>query len=245
MGAALLAGLFLGSIAAAATLDDFRGPGIDPARWGQEGTGFTSSGDGRLRFAGTGAQGSRLLSRARYTRGVFTLAFRDYRCDNRAPSGQHLGSLAGFGLGVGPQVPWVRMERGQVAGRGGRGGRRDGGYLEVNWTTADAPGRIRVNWMPCDWTSGFLQLRWDGKRVSFHYRASAAGPWTPMLARDPDGQPLLGPGRQPTPLVLEVQAPGEGVPLFIQGLPGGKGPEGYSLGFTVDGIDLEPAMPPA
>jgi hypothetical protein len=99
--------------------------------------------------------------------------------------------------------------------------------------------------MPCEWTSGFLQLRWDGARVTFHYRASAAGPWNPMLMRGPEGEPALGADRQPHPLVLEMRGAEPGVPLFLQGLPGGRGPEGYSLSFNVTGISVEAPAPPS
>jgi len=94
--------------------DDFNKTGINHAKWALDGSGFSQPGDGYLHYSGAGPNRSYLTSATLFTSGVFTMPFSDYRCNNEAPPGQGLGSLAALGLGLREANHWVRIERGQV-----------------------------------------------------------------------------------------------------------------------------------
>lgn len=212
------------SNSAANFYDDFSGIGIDPTKWVIVGDRFSQPGDGFLHFSATGRTFQMLRSQAVFSSGIFTMSFLDYWCDNNAPHSQQLGSIVGLGLGT--EGNYVRIERGQV--RAGPIGYSSniGGYLEVNWLVPGEPGnRIHVYAIPSAITSGFLQIRYDGTRVSFFYRTSAAQTWTRV-------GPILTPGWT------------EAVPMFIQGIPGGTWSDRYTLRFRLDSVEVDPLPVP-
>ena len=221
--AAIISLLIAGSVKAA-NYDDFSGVGIDSNKWEIIGTGFSQPGDGYLHFFYKGSEGHTLISKELYASGIFTMPFNDYKCNNSAPSGKGLGSIAGFGLGSRASNNWVRFERGQVY---------SGGYIEVNWVEPNESGHpIHVNWLPSEITAGFLQIRYDGTQVSFFYRIKDTDPWRPIVKTGRDGYPI-----SKSPLML---TPGWGreVPMFINALPGGGKSDHYTLSFKVDKIDV-------
>lgn len=200
--------------------DDFSGIGIDPSKWVVIGDRFSQPGDGFLHFSATGRTFQMLRSQTVFSSGVFTMSILDYWCDNDAPHSQQLGSIVGLGLGT--EGHYVRIERGQV--RAGPMGYSSniGGYLEVNWIVPSEPGsRLHVDASPSAITSGFLQIRYDGTRVSFFYRTSVTQAWTRV-------GPILTPG---------WTGP---VPIFIQGLPGGTWSDRYTLRFRLDSVEVDP-----
>lgn len=210
--------------AGADVYDDFNGTGIDEQKWVTAGGGFSQPGDGYLHFSGSTGDRSGLTSIKLFQSGVFTLSFNDYKCNNNAPSGKGLGSIAGFGLGSRASNNWVRFERGQV---------NSGGYIEVNWVEPNESGHpIHVNWLPSEITAGFLQIRYDGTQVSFFYRVKDTDAWRPIVKTGRDGYPI-----SKSPLIL---TPGWGmeVPLFITALPGGGKSSHYTLSFKVDKVDV-------
>jgi hypothetical protein len=196
--------------------DDFGGNGIDSNRWLMMGHKFSQPGDGFLHFSSTGRTFQELQSHAVFTSGVFTMSFLDYWCDNQAPHSEQLGSLVALGLGTDPY--YVRIERGQV--RGGEMGYSPniGGYVEVNWQSREEPW-LHVEGVPSAITSGFLQIRYDGTRVSFYYRPAGNNTWTGV-------GPVLTPNWT------------KPVPLFIQAATGGKSTDRYTLRFKVDDIEV-------
>jgi hypothetical protein len=201
--------------------DDFSRIGIDPDKWVMMGDRFSQPGDGFLHFSATGPTSQMLRSQAVFSSGVFTLSFLDYWCDNAAPSGKQLGSVVGLRLGIADN--YVRIERGQV--RRGEMGRSSsiGGYIEVNWTDPDNPSVLGVDFLPTAITAGFLQIHYDGTRVTFFYRTSLAQAWTRV-------GPVLTPGWTAA------------VPMFIQALPGGTMADGYTLRFRLDSVEAR-SMP--
>jgi len=206
--------------------DDFNNQGIESNKWEVVGTGFVQPGDGWLHFLAKSGEGHSLISKERYSSGVFTLSFKDYRCDNDAPSGKGLGSIAGLGLGSRSLNNWVRIERGQIKG---------GGYVEVNWVSPEEPGHpIHVNWFPWEVVDGFLQIRYDGTTAAFFYRAKESDPWIQMFETDREGRTAL----KPRPLVLKPNWVAK-VPVYITAFPGGRASDRYSLSFKVDRIDIE------
>ena len=148
------------------------------------------------------------------------MPFADYFCNNNAPGGQGLGSVAAFGLGYPSGNQWVRIERGQVRSDPKPGVR--GNYIEVNWVSPSAPSHIHVNWIESDIASGSLQLRYDGIHVTFFYRALEADPWTQMVITDRYGQPVTDADNRTQPLVVTPDWKGA-VPMFIRAIPGGTG----------------------
>jgi hypothetical protein len=227
--------LFTGQLAGAEPYDDFTRAGIDSGRWESSGRGFVQPGDGYLHFAGTGPNSESLVTKQRFSSGVFTLPFRDYACDNNAPAARGLGSIAGFGLGDRQARSWVRLERGQI--RPDPQHRLSGGYIETNWVNPDEPGNpIHVNWLPSEISAGFLQIRYDGARVTFFYRSQPTDRWAPVVETTKGGQPLGFSGR---PFVV---TPGwtTPVPLFINALPGGTPSDRYTLSFKIGAIDISP-----
>ncbi len=216
----------------AAIYDHFTGSTIDMDKWTAVGTGFSLSDGTYLQYDGTGPYGARLVSVTRYTSGVFTMAFSDYRCSNNEPPNQGKGSIAAFGIGTTAGNNWVRIERGGVAA---------GGYVEVNWVDPNETNHpIHVNWLPSAVTAGFLQLRYDGTSVSFFYRPLATDPWTQM-AKSSNGVPVVQNGST-VPLVLRPNW-GSAMPLFIIGHPGASASD--TLHFKVDSVDaaIIPAPP--
>jgi hypothetical protein len=208
----------------AAIYDDFNGVGIDHNKWEIIGTGFSQPGDGYLHFFYRGSEGHSLVSKGLYASGIFSMAFKDYKCDNRAPGGKGLGSIAGFGLGSKSLNNWVRIMRGQI---------RSGGYIEVNWVVPNEPNHpIHVNWIASEIKDGFLQIHYDGKAATFFFRAKETDAWRQMPETDPDGHPSS------RPLILR---PGWGakVPMFIIAFPGGQGSDNYTLSFKVDNVDVQ------
>jgi hypothetical protein len=197
--------------------DDFNGNGISSRKWASIGPNFSQPGDGFLYFSGTGRMHPQLRSREVFSSGVFTMSFLDYWCDNDAPTSQQLGSLVGLGLGSG--LHYVRIERGQVRADP-MGSPNIGGYIEVNWQTPSEPW-LHVEAIPSAITSGFLQIRYDGTRVSFYYRVYGAKTWVRV-------GPILAPGWE------------EAVPLFIQAVPGGKSSDRYTLRFKINDIEVDP-----
>jgi len=229
----LLATMSLPVFADAAIYDDFSGLAIDPTRWAIDGGGFTQPHDGYLHYSGTGPVRAKLVSKADYGSGIFTMPFSDYSSNNNAPAAMGMGSVAAIGLGSKDSGAWVRIERGQVLGTG------IGEYIEVNWAflTDDAEwGPIHVNYVPSDITSGFFQVRHDGAQVTFFYRAGETDPWTQMVVTAQGGQPVLDADGRTQPLVV---TPGWtiAVPMFIEARPGGSDDEpynSYTLSFNVD-----------
>lgn len=231
-GLALLSA-FCPGIAGAAVYDDFTGPGIDPDKWTSAGAGFSQPGDGYLHYDGAtlAADGvtptnEKLVSKSRYTWGVFTIPFTDYQSDNNAPPAKGLGSVAALGLGSRESGAWVRIERGQVVSF-------DYGYIEVNWSFRDSSGEwgpIHVNYVPSVVTSGEFQVRYDGAHITFYYRSSETDPWTQMVVTGAGGMPADEP---PEPLVITPPWDAA-VPMFIQAIPGGAvGTPSYNLSFKV------------
>jgi hypothetical protein len=201
--------------------DDFSGSGIDPERWMVKGDGFSQPGDGFLHFSGTGPVFSELRSPKAFSSGVFTMSLLDYWCNNEAPTGARLGSLIALGLGTSSH--FVRIERGQVRSESGRRVVNPGGYVEVNWQTPDEPW-IHVEYVSSSITSGFLQMRYDGTTVSFHFRTPGTKTWT-----------RVGP-------VLTPKWP-EPVPLFIQAFPGGNPSDRFVLRCRIDDIEVDLSSP--
>ena len=209
---------------------------IDGGGWTPEGAGFTLAADGAIRYSGSGPERARLVSRDRFTSGVFTLRFSGYRCDNAAPPARGLGSVAALGLGLAAENHWVRIERGQIRGRGKGAG--SGGYIEVNWVVPEDPERIHVNYVESTLASGFLRIRYDGTRVTFFFRASAPDPWTPMQVLSEPGA-----GAQAGSAGIPMRWPAAGVPLFLQACPGGTRGDRYTLSFAADPVEVAPCAP--
>lgn len=233
---ALLALVLTGRPAGAEPYDDFAGTAIDAERWEIDGNGFSQPGDGYLHFAATGPTSQTVTSKRLFASGVLMMPFRDYSCDNNAPAGRGLGSIAGFGLGDKAAGSWVRLERGQIRPDLRHG--ITGGYIEVNWVDPGEPGNpIHVNWLQSEIAAGFLQIRYDGRRVTFFYREKPTDAWSPVLETNRTGQPV-GP-RSGRPLVLTPgwTAP---VPLFVNALPGGSESDHYRLAFKIGPIDVSP-----
>ena len=228
------------SSAGAVLYDDFTGTAgsqVDAAKWITNGSGFTLSGSGYLEFENTSANNAMLLSTALFTSGVFTMPFLDYESDNDALPGLGLGSVVALGLGSRDDGAWVRIERGQVLGT------PIGQYIEVNWSIKDSSGSwsdIYVNYIQSEILSGELRIQYDGTQVTFFYRTLVTDPWIQMLKTGSGGIPL--PGDQPL-----VIAPGwtDGVPIFVQAVPGGVATDNYKLSFKVDYVDYINVPEPA
>ncbi|MGA2107341.1 MAG: hypothetical protein ABSH25_06825 [Syntrophorhabdales bacterium] len=213
---ALAALLLICCSAGADTYDDFKEVGIDVDKWQVNGDGFSQPGDGLLHFSAVGPTLGLLASKTFFVSGVFTMSFLDYSSDNQAPPNKRLGSIVGLGLGT--RENWVRIERGQV-GDGPRG--QGGGYVEVNWIVpSEAGSPIHLNWSPSKIAAGYLQIRYDGVRVSFFYRASPSDAWTQI------GKTSLTPGWR------------EAVPILVFAAPGGTKSDRYSLSFKLGNIDV-------
>lgn len=233
----LLAALMLvGTTAHAAVYDHFDTNGIDTGLWTVGGAGFSQPGDSYLWYHSQGSGSQSLISTGLFTSGIFTMAFSDYACNNSAPGGRGLGSVAGFRLGTRESNNWVRIERGQI---------RSGGYLEVNWVIPDEPGNpIHVNWLPSEASAGLLQVRYDGTAATFFYR-TAGGEWTQVVETYLNtGLPVLYNG---LPRALEVPFdPGAGVPMSISALNGGNPSDQYYLDFKVDYVNVDAVpLPPS
>jgi len=196
--------------------DSFQGPGIDADKWLVDGDGFSQPGDGFLHFSTHGHALQMLVSKAVFSSGVFTIFFRDYSCNNNAPTNVQRGSIVALGLGV--RGNWVRIERGQAQEYPNGYG---GGYVEANWVV---PGEALTHLNSTPWrvASGSLQIRYDGVHVDFFYRDSKATTWTQL------GRTGLTPGWI-TP-----------VPLFIMASPGGRPSDRYTLSFKLDRVEVEP-----
>ena len=109
----------------------------------------------------------------------------------------------------------------------------------MNWVTPDAPDVIHANWASSEIPSGFLRIAYDGVRATFFYKTTAAEPWTQMLLRSHAGQPDLDAQRKVKPLEVEMHWPGEGVPVFIEALPGGTAVEGVKLSFSAGPVGID------
>lgn len=222
--------------AGAATYDDFKGNVIDESKWEVRGDGFSQPGDGYLHFSAKGAVSRNLVSKSLFSSGVFTMPLRDYSCDNQAPIGRKIGSIAGFGLGSREKNSWVRIERGQTASSRRTGA--SGGYIEVNWVDPNETGNpIHVNWLWSEVPNCDLQIRYDGTQVTFFYRLKETDEWIPVPITGESGSWTIG---KPQPLLL---TPGweSAVPLFINGYPGGLDFDHYSLSFKAGPIEVSPA----
>ena len=241
LAATLFAGVLFFSSAGAVVYDDFTTTGIDTDRWTATGTGvmsgFTQPGDNYLHYSGSTPVKDKLTSTMVFTSGIFTMPFADYTCDNSAPPARGLGSVAAIGLGSRNTNRWVRIERGQIQPDPMHG--IIGGYIEVNWVLPSNPNKIYVNYVQSDITSGLLQIRYDGKKVTFFYRASEEDPWAQMVITGQGGKFVLDALGKTQPLVIE---PGwtEAVPMFIEAIPGGDdSAPSYTLSFKVDYVGAD------
>jgi hypothetical protein len=222
-----------------AVYDDFKGTSIDSNKWIVRGDGFTQAGDGYLNFSGSGPASHSLISKTLFAKGIFTISFYEYSCNNSARSGRGLGSIVGLGIGSNKDNNWVRIERGQIRPDIRHG--ISGGYIEVNWVDPKEPGNpIHVNWMESEISSGSFQIRYDGTNVSFFFRKSRSDEWTQMTKTDRNGNPVVINGKT-QPIVITPSWRST-VPVFINALPGGNTSDNYSLSFRLSGIEVSPII---
>jgi hypothetical protein len=162
----MAAGPCLPALAGKIVIDDFNQTGLDTGEWtifSSPGGLFSQPGDGQLHFdplIGVFATGSaKLTSKAAVGQGFFSIEFQDFTSTNLQPPGSHQGAFIGLGLTDGTN--WVRIIRDQNGING-----QPYGVFEVNYNIG---AEIQVHFVETAVTRGKLGLRYDGRKVTFHF----------------------------------------------------------------------------
>ena len=140
---------------------DFAGSTLDTTQWSVKYTSgiYPYQNNGLYLSAGGDSE---IVSKSRFSSGVFTVEFQGYTSTNLQPEGSRQGAIAGIGIGgTNAQgiTKYIRIERDQNGSNG-----QPVGYFEVNYfVTGMSDVQVRV--IPTATSEGKLRMAWDGSTV--------------------------------------------------------------------------------